>query len=34
MRTHSLYPDGWLINGVIRQDEIAQARCSETTDPP
>ena len=24
MGTHSLYPDTWLINGVIRLDRIAQ----------
>jgi hypothetical protein len=24
MGTHSLYPDTWLINGVIRQNEIVQ----------
>jgi hypothetical protein len=24
MGTHSLYPDTWLINGVVRQDEIIQ----------
>lgn len=24
MGTHSLYPDTWLINGVIRLDEIRQ----------
>jgi hypothetical protein len=24
MGTHSLYPDTWLINGVIRLDEIGQ----------
>jgi len=24
MGTHSLYPDVWLINGIIRLDEITQ----------
>jgi hypothetical protein len=24
MGTHSLYPDTWLINGIIRLDEIRQ----------
>jgi len=24
MGTHSLYPDTWLINGVVRLDEIEQ----------
>ena len=24
MGTHSLYPDTWLINGIIRLDEIKQ----------
>ena len=25
MGTHSLYPDTWLINGVVRLDEVTQA---------
>jgi len=24
MGTHSLYPDVWLINGIIRLDEVTQ----------
>jgi hypothetical protein len=32
MRIHSLHQDTWLINGVVRQDDISPP-CSERTQP-